>query len=143
MRRNRIRPAQAQPKGWSKTLDRAVLAFALAMVLLSFAPRALVSPHFAWLTAFSGVNLSQSAFTGFCPAAQVFRALGIRRGCAFDEPLRPWVSALDSVMGDTGPFVTGPFVTGPVVTGPFTCSPTRCGRGFGCGGRGDRGLRGH
>jgi hypothetical protein len=29
------------------------------------------------------LNLLQSAFTGFCPAAIVFRKLGIPAGCAF------------------------------------------------------------
>lgn len=65
------------------TLDRVILAFAGVMVLLSLALTYFVSPNFVWLTAFVGVNLIQSAFTGFCPAAIVFRRLGIRSGCAF------------------------------------------------------------
>ena len=65
------------------TLDRAVLAFAGLMVLISLALSAFVHPGFVWLTAFVGVNLIQSAFTGFCPAAMVFRALGMRPGEAF------------------------------------------------------------
>jgi hypothetical protein len=36
-----------------------------------------------WFTIFIGVNLIQSAFTGFCPAAIVFRKLGVRAGTAF------------------------------------------------------------
>jgi hypothetical protein len=66
------------------TLDRAVMAFAGGMVLLSAALTALVSPLFIWFTVFIGVNLVQSSFTGFCPAAMVFRAMGVRKGCAFD-----------------------------------------------------------
>jgi hypothetical protein len=42
-----------------------------------------VSPYWLLFTAFVGVNLLQSAFTGFCPAAMIFRKLGVREGCAF------------------------------------------------------------
>jgi hypothetical protein len=31
-----------------------------------------------------GLNLLQSAFTGFCPAALIFKRLGLKAGCAFD-----------------------------------------------------------
>lgn len=64
-------------------LDRAVLAFAGIMVLLSVALTAWVSPLFVWFTIFIGVNLLQSALTGFCPAAAVFRKIGVKPGCAF------------------------------------------------------------
>lgn len=65
------------------TVDRAVLAFAGCMILLSVALTVWVSPLFVWLTVFVGLNLLQSAFTGFCPAASVFRRLGVRPGTAF------------------------------------------------------------
>ncbi|HMQ93769.1 MAG TPA: DUF2892 domain-containing protein [Amaricoccus sp.] len=65
------------------SLDRSVLAFAGVMVLLSVALTAWVSPHFVWLTAFVGLNMLQSAFTGFCPAAVAFRRLGVKPGTAF------------------------------------------------------------
>jgi len=65
------------------TLDRSILIFAGAMVLVSVALTVWVSPLFVWLTVFVGANLLQSAFTGFCPAALVFRRLGIKPGCAF------------------------------------------------------------
>lgn len=65
------------------TLDRSILAFAGAMVLLSVALTVWVSPYFAWLTVFVGVNMVQSAFTGFCPAAIAFRKLGVKPGRAF------------------------------------------------------------
>jgi len=65
------------------SLDRSVLAFAGFMVLLSVLLTAFVSPHFVWLTVFVGLNLLQSAFTGFCPAARLFKALGAKPGCAF------------------------------------------------------------
>jgi hypothetical protein len=65
------------------TLDRAVMAFAGAMVLLSVALTVFVSPLWMWFTVFIGANLIQSAFTGFCPAASIFRKLGVKAGTAF------------------------------------------------------------
>ena len=64
-------------------LDRAVLAFAGLMILASLALAHFVSPLWLWLTAFVGANLLQSSITGFCPAAIVFRKLGLSSGCAF------------------------------------------------------------
>lgn len=66
------------------TLDRSVMLFAGAMVLLSVVLTTFVSPLFIWFTVFIGVNLIQSSITGFCPAASVFRKLGIKAGCAFN-----------------------------------------------------------
>lgn len=66
------------------TLDRSVMLFAGVMVLLSVVLTAFVSPLFIWFTVFIGANLIQSSFTGFCPAAMVFRKLGIKSGCAFE-----------------------------------------------------------
>ena len=65
-------------------LDRAVLAFAGFIVLLSVALGYVVSPYWLLLTAFAGINLIQSAVTGFCPAAVVFRRLGLKCGVAFN-----------------------------------------------------------
>ena len=65
------------------SLDRFVVAFAGIMVLLSVVLTVWVSPLFVWLTVFVGLNLLQSAFTGFCPAAMVFRRLGVKPGTAF------------------------------------------------------------
>ncbi|MFN3846399.1 MAG: DUF2892 domain-containing protein [Paracoccaceae bacterium] len=65
------------------TLDRAVLAFAGGMTLLSVILILTVSPLFVWFTAFIGANMLQSAFTGFCPAAKIFSKLGFKTGCAF------------------------------------------------------------
>ena len=58
-------------------IDRAVLAFAGMMVLASVALVYFVSPWWLLLTAFVGLNLLQSSVTGFCPAAMVFRKLGL------------------------------------------------------------------
>ncbi len=65
------------------SIDRAVLLFAGLMVLLSLLLTAYVHPAFMWFTAFIGANLIQSSFTGFCPAAILFRKLGLGRGPAF------------------------------------------------------------
>ncbi len=65
------------------SLDRAVLAFAGIMVLVSVLLTAFVHSYFVWFTVFIGVNMLQSAFTGFCPAAMIFKKLGFRPGCAF------------------------------------------------------------
>jgi Inner membrane protein YgaP-like, transmembrane domain len=65
------------------TIDRIVLAFAGAMVLLSLALGLLLSPWWFLLTGFVGVNLFQSAFTGFCPLAIVLKKLGCPPGPAF------------------------------------------------------------
>lgn len=64
-------------------IDRAVFAFAGVMILLSLALAHYVSPLWLWFTAFGGLNLLQSGMTGFCPAALVFRKLGLAPGCAF------------------------------------------------------------
>jgi hypothetical protein len=53
------------------------------MVLLSVALTVFVSPLWMWFTVFIGANLIQSAFTGFCPAASIFRKLGVKAGTAF------------------------------------------------------------
>lgn len=65
------------------TIDRAVLAFAGLVVLVAVALSLLVSPWWLALVAFAGANLLQSAFTGFCPVAIVFRKLGLAPGAAF------------------------------------------------------------
>jgi len=65
------------------TIDRIVLAFAGAMVLLSLGLGLLVSPYWFALTAFVGLNLLQSAFTHFCPLAVMLKKLGLTPGAAF------------------------------------------------------------
>jgi hypothetical protein len=65
------------------TLDRAVLAFAGFIVLLGVALATFVHPYWIWLSVFAGANMMQAAFTGFCPAAMVFKALGVKPGTAF------------------------------------------------------------
>ncbi|MBI2398997.1 MAG: DUF2892 domain-containing protein [Xanthomonadales bacterium] len=64
-------------------VDRAMFAFAGSMILISVLLTHFVSPWWLLLTTFVGLNLLQAAFTGFCPAAIVFRKLGLQAGCAF------------------------------------------------------------
>jgi len=64
-------------------LDRAVLAFAGALVLVSLVLARYVSPHWVWLTVFVGLNLVQASISGFCPAAKIFKACGVKEGSAF------------------------------------------------------------
>lgn len=65
------------------TIDRAVMAFAGAMILLSLTLAQLHSPNWLWFTAFVGANMLQASFTGFCPLAKMLKRLGLKPGCAF------------------------------------------------------------
>lgn len=70
------------------SVERIVLAFAGFMILLSVAlgmPDSPVFLHSYWLffTAFVGLNLLQSAFTGFCPLALILKKMGMKPGVAF------------------------------------------------------------
>ena len=65
------------------TLDRAVMCFAGFVVLLGVILSLTVHPWWLALTAFAGFNMIQASFTGFCPAAMIFKKLGLRPGCAF------------------------------------------------------------
>jgi hypothetical protein len=60
------------------TLERSVRLMASVMVLLSIALAHFVSLYWLWLTAFVGLNLLQSAFTNWCPAMSIFRAMGMK-----------------------------------------------------------------
>lgn len=65
------------------TLDRAVFIFAGVVVLTSVLLAHYVSPRWLLLAVFAGLNMIQAAFTGFCPAAIVFKKLGVKPGPAF------------------------------------------------------------
>ncbi len=60
------------------TIERAVRLLAGAILLTSLALFLLVGAPALWLALFVGLNLTQSAFTGFCPAESIFRRLGVR-----------------------------------------------------------------
>ena len=66
------------------TLDVAVLRFAGFVVLTSVLLSIYVHPWWIALAAFAGLNMIQASFTGFCPAAMIFKKLGVRPGNAFN-----------------------------------------------------------
>lgn len=59
-------------------VENGVRVVAGCMLLLSLLLTAWVHPGFVWLSVFVGVNLIQSAFTGFCPAAMILKRLGLK-----------------------------------------------------------------
>jgi hypothetical protein len=65
------------------TIDRVVLAFAGALVLLGVILGWQVSPWWLLVPAFIGANLLQAAFSGFCPLARILKRLGVKPGAAF------------------------------------------------------------
>ena len=48
--------------------------FVMASVLLGM----YVNPNFLWFTLFVGLNLFQSAFTGWCPMMTILRKSGVQ-----------------------------------------------------------------
>ena len=57
--------------------------FVAASVLLGI----FVHPYFLWFTLFVGLNLTQSAFTNWCPMMSFLRHLGVRENrIALDRP---------------------------------------------------------
>jgi hypothetical protein len=61
------------------TVERGVRLMAGVMVLLSVTLAYYFSHYWLWLTVFVGLNLLQSAFTNWCPAMNILRALGNAR----------------------------------------------------------------
>jgi hypothetical protein len=60
-----------------------------SLVLLSLTLAHFVSSWWLLLAAFVGVNLIQSAFTGFCPAEMILHKLGLGdAACALKAPTR-------------------------------------------------------
>ena len=66
------------------SIDRLVLAFAGTVIILSLTLSQTHSENWLWLTSFVGLNLFQSAFTGFCPLAKLLKAVGFTAGPAFN-----------------------------------------------------------
>ena len=65
------------------SVDRMILAFAGAFILISLLLAHYHHPYWLWFTAFVGANLFQSAFTGFCPLAIILKKFGVSSGNAF------------------------------------------------------------
>ena len=68
------------------TSERIIRIMAGVMILLSLAllhfsgQTSLTEPTWLWLTAFIGINLLQSGFTGFCPPELLMKWFGIKSG---------------------------------------------------------------
>jgi hypothetical protein len=60
------------------TVERGLRLMAGVVILLSLALAHFVSPNWLWLTAVVGLNLLQSAFSNWCPAMPILRALGLK-----------------------------------------------------------------
>ncbi len=60
------------------TVDTWLRGIAGTFVLLSVALGWFVHPGFFLFTAFVGLNLLQSAFSGWCPMMAILRKLGVR-----------------------------------------------------------------
>ncbi len=60
------------------TVERGLRALAGIMTLASLALAHWLSPWWLLLTAFVGLNLLQSAFTNWCPAMLMLRAMGFK-----------------------------------------------------------------
>jgi hypothetical protein len=65
------------------TVDQAVFRFAGVVVLVAVVLAQTVHPAWIWLAAFAGANLLQASFTKFCPAALVFKKMGVKAGTHF------------------------------------------------------------
>ncbi len=59
-------------------VENGVRLLAGIMILISVLFTLLLSPWFLVLTGFVGLNLVQSAFTGFCPAEAILKKMGAR-----------------------------------------------------------------
>ena len=60
------------------TVERGVRLIAGVMMLLSLALAHFISLYWLWLTVFVGLNMLQSAFTNWCPAMNILRAMGLK-----------------------------------------------------------------
>ena len=59
------------------SIERVIVAFSGIAILLSLVLSYFVSPYWLAVAAIIGLNLSQSAFTGFCPFEYVLRKAGM------------------------------------------------------------------
>ncbi len=60
------------------SIERTVLAFAGFVVVVSVLLSVYHDQNWLYLTGFVGINLFQSAFTGFCPLANILKMLGLK-----------------------------------------------------------------
>ncbi len=60
------------------TVERGLRLLAGVMALLSLVLAYFFSHYWLWLSVFVGLNLLQSAFTNWCPAMMILRAMGLK-----------------------------------------------------------------
>ncbi|MCP3850732.1 MAG: DUF2892 domain-containing protein [Gammaproteobacteria bacterium] len=60
------------------TIEKSITAMAGFFVTLSVLLAVYHNINWLWFTGFVGLNLFQSSFTGFCPAAMIFKLLGVK-----------------------------------------------------------------
>lgn len=65
------------------TIEQWVLRLAGLFILVSLGLAHWHHPNWLWLTAFVGLNMLQTSFTGFCPLAMALHKMGIPAGAAF------------------------------------------------------------
>jgi hypothetical protein len=65
-------------------VDRAVFVTAGSITLVGLLLAVTISQWFLILPAFVAANMLQASITGLCPAALIFKRLGMPSGCAFD-----------------------------------------------------------
>ena len=63
-------------------MEPTIRAIAALFVLLSLALGEWLSPYWHLFTAFVGLNLLQSAFTGWCPMEALLGWLGVPKGAS-------------------------------------------------------------
>ena len=68
------------------SVERVVVAFSGLVILLSLVLAYFVHPFWLGLAAIIGLNLSQSAFTGFCPFEYVLKKFGMEPDDAESKP---------------------------------------------------------
>ncbi len=68
------------------TTENAIRVLAGTMILASVALAHFVSPWWLLLSCFVGLNLIQSAFTGFCPAEMIMKRIGVTEGGCCERP---------------------------------------------------------
>ena len=62
------------------TVENKIRAFAGSFILASLALAQFHDPRWLFFTAFVGLNLLQSSFTGFCPLEMILRRLAPKSG---------------------------------------------------------------
>lgn len=60
------------------TIEKALMVLAGVMVMLTALLSVYHHPWWIWFTVFVGFNMFQSSFTGICPAAFIFKKMGLK-----------------------------------------------------------------